>query len=137
MSDEAIRIAGLNEFRSSLKRIDSDLPKAMRIAFNGATELIVSDARPRVARRSGKAAASIKVRSTQTAARIVAGGTKVPYYPWLDFGGKVGRKNSVKRPFLKHGRYIYNAYFSNKARYVELLEDALVDTVRAAGLDVD
>jgi hypothetical protein len=137
VTSEAIRIAGLREFRANLKRIDSDLPKAMRVAFNGATELIVNDARPRVPRRSGRAAASIKVRSTQTAARIVAGGKQAPYYPWLDFGGKVGRKNSVRRPFLKHGRYIYNAYFSNKARYAELLEDALIDTVRAAGLDVD
>jgi hypothetical protein len=60
----------------------------------------------------------------------------VPYYPWLDFGGRVGRSRSVVRPYLKQGRYIYRAYFANRDRFAQLLEDTLVDVARQAGLEV-
>ena len=137
MSAEAIRVTGLAEFRRNLKTLDSELPKALRMAFNGAADIVVNDARPRVKRRSGRAAASVKARSTQTASRVVGGGNKAPYYPWLDFGGRVGRARSVSRPFLKNGRYIYDAYFDNRARYAELLEQGLLDVAASAGVGVE
>jgi hypothetical protein len=134
---EAIRVVGLREFQRNLKKLDADLPKALRVAFNGAADVVVADARKRVASRSGRARGTVKARSTQTASRVVGGGNKAPYYPWLDFGGKVGRARSVSRPFLKHGRYIYNAYFDNQARYAQLMERALFDVAAAAGVEVD
>lgn len=137
MSGEAIRVTGLREFQRSLKKLDADLPKALRIAFNGAADVVVNDARPRVAKRSGKAASTVKARSTQTASRVVGGGNKAPYYPWLDFGGRVGRAHSVTRPFLKHGRYIYDAYFDNQSRYGELLEQGLLDVAASAGVVIE
>lgn len=137
MTAEAIRVVGLREFQRNLKKLDSDLPKALRVAFNGAADVVVKDARPRVASRSGRAAGTVKARSTQTASRVVGGGNKAPYYPWLDFGGKVGRARSVSRPFLKHGRYIYDAYFDNQPRYAQLMERALLDVAAAAGVEVD
>lgn len=136
MSGEAIRVTGLKEFQRNLKKLDDDLPKALRMAFNGAADVVVQDARPRVAHRSGRAASTVKARSTQTASRVVGGGNKAPYYPWLDFGGKVGRARSVSRPFLKHGRYIYDAYFDNQSRYGELLEQGLLEVAAAAGVEV-
>lgn len=137
MTGEAIRVTGLREFRANLKKLDNDLPKALRMAFNGAADVVVNDARPRVARRSGKAAGTVKARSTQTASRVVGGGNKAPYYPWLDFGGRVGRNRSVTRPFLKEGRYIYDAYFDNRARYGELLEQGLLDVAASAGVVIE
>lgn len=137
MTGEAIRVTGLREFRQNLKKLDADLPKALRMAFNGAADIVVTDARPRVARRSGKAAGTVKARSTQTASRVVGGGNKAPYYPWLDFGGRVGRNHSVTRPFLKNGRYIYDAYFDNRARYGELLEQGLLDVAASAGVVIE
>lgn len=134
---DAIAIKGLAEFTRNLKKLDSDLPKALRIAFNACAEVVVNDARPKVPSRSGRAKRSIKTRSTATASRVIGGGPKVPYYPWLDFGGKVGRAHSVSRPFLKHGRYIYDAYFDNRDRYAVLVEQALLDVARAAGVEVD
>jgi len=107
------------------------------MAFNGAADVVVNDARPRVAKRSGRAAGTVKARSTQTASRVVGGGNKAPYYPWLDFGGRVGRMRSVVRPFLKTGRYIYDAYFDNRARYGELLERGLLDVAASAGVEVE
>ena len=134
---DAIAIAGLAEFTRNLKKLDTDLPKALRVAFNGCANIVVDDAKPKVPSKSGKAKASIKARSTASASRIVGGSNKVPYYPWLDFGGKVGKGRSIGRPFIKHGRYIYNAYFDNRPRYVELLEQSLLDVIRQAGIEVD
>jgi hypothetical protein len=134
---EAIAIDGLQQFTRNLKKLDSDLPKALRVAFNGCADIVVNDARSDIPSRSGKAKGSVKARSTASASRIVGGSSKVPYYPWLDFGGKVGRGRSVSRPFLKHGRYIYNAYFDNQAKYAQLVEQALFDVAAQAGVELD
>jgi hypothetical protein len=133
---DAIKVEGLREFNRSLKALDSALPKALRIALNDAADVIVSDARPRVPRRSGRAAGTVRAQSTRTRARVKGGGNRAPYYPWLDFGGSVGRKRSVRRPFLSDGRYIYNAYFRRRGQFVEALEDALVDVAEQAGFEV-
>lgn len=135
MSDP-VKITGLREFVRGLKDMDRDLGKLVRLAFNEAADIVVDDARPRVPRRSGKARASVKARSTQTAARIVGGGRKAPYYPWLDFGGRVGRRKSVKRPFLKDGRYIYASYDRRKGEFVDAMSDGLVKVARDAGIEV-
>lgn len=133
---DPVKITGLREFVRGLKDMDRDLGKAVRLAFNEAADIVVADARPRVARRSGKAQASVKARSTQTAARIVGGGNRAPYYPWLDFGGRVGRRKSVRRPFLKDGRYIYASYDKRKGEFVEAMQDALVKVASDAGIEV-
>ena len=137
MTAEAIRISGLREFQRAIKRLDSDLPKALRVAFNGAADIVVQVARPKVASRSGRAKSTVKARSTQTAVRVVGGGNKAPYYPWLDFGGRVGPGKSVKRTFVKEGRYIYGSYFDNRDRVQEGTVAALVNAAEAAGLAVN
>lgn len=134
---DAIKIDGLAEFTRNIRKLDSDLGKAVRIALNEAADVVVGYARPRIPRRSGRAQASIKARSTGTAVRVQGGSRRVPYYPWLDFGGRVGRRRSVIRPFLKDGRYIYAAYFDHGDEFTEVLERALVDVARQAGIEVD
>ena len=136
---DAIKIDGLAQFTRNLKKLDTDLPKALRMAFNGAADLIVSDTRAGMPSRTGKAKGSVKAKSTQTSARIAEGGNRAPYTPWLDFGGSVGRARSIRRPFLKEGRYLYNAYFRHRdsGRIQEELSKALIDTARQAGVEVD
>ena len=65
-------------------------------------------------------------------ARIEAGGSKVPYYPWLDFGGRVGRRKSVHRPFLKDGRYIYDAFNRHRDDFIDVMREGLLDVARSA-----
>ena len=134
---EPIHVEGLREFSQALKRLDSDMPKVLRVGLNSVADLVVDQAMPRIPSRSGRARRSVKARSTRTAVRVVGGSARVPYYPWLDFGGRVGRGHAIKRPFLKEGRYIYRAYFDNRGRFGELLEDALVDVARQAGMEVE
>lgn len=133
---EPIKVEGLREFNRALKKMDSDLPKAVRLAFNEAADLIVQDARPNVPVRSGRARSTVKARSTRTAARVVGGGNRAPYYPWLDFGGRVGRRKSVRRPFLKDGRYIYAAYDRRKGEFIDVMAQKLVDLAEGAGIEV-
>jgi hypothetical protein len=139
MATEPIKIEGLNQFVGNLKTIDAGLPKAVRRAFNEAADVVVDDASPRVPRRSGRARGSVRSRSTQRFARISGGGGKAPHYPWLDFGGRVGRRGSARRPFLTEGRYIYRSYFEARAsgEFERVMVRALLDVVSSAGIEVD
>lgn len=139
MSDVSIRIEGLAAFNRKLRRVDADLPKALKAAMTEAADLVVHDARPLVPKRSGRAAASIKTASTRTAVRVKEGGTKAPYMPWLDFGGRVGRRKRTVRPFEKEGRYLFPMYFKHRdsGRIQRILADSLTDVARKAGWDVN
>lgn len=134
---EPIKIDGLAAFSRNLRKLDSELPKGLRVALNDAANVVVDYAKPKVPRRTGRAQASIKARSTRTAVRVVGGGNRVPYYPWLDFGGRVGRRRSVKRPFLKEGRYIYAGYFAKTAEFEDVLLRGLLGVAKSAGIEVE
>lgn len=136
MPIERINVTGIKEFQKALRRMDSDLPKQLRVALNEASQLVIDKAKAEVPRRTGKAAASLKVRSSQREARIAAGGRKAPYYPWLDFGGKTGINRSVDRPFYTEGRYIYPSLRKNRDEITKVLETAITDLARGAGLEV-
>jgi hypothetical protein len=132
-----IRIDGLADFSRKLRKVDTNLAKGLRLALNDAAGIVVDAARPEIPRRTGRAEASVKARSTRTQARVSGGGNRAPYYPWLDFGGRVGRNRSVERPFLKEGRYIYQGYFDRKEEIADRLQSAIVGVAVAAGLAVE
>jgi hypothetical protein len=133
---ELVKIEGLREFQASLRRMDRDLPKQLRVVLNEAAEVVVEGARPKIPRRTGRAAASLRVQSSQRESRVAAGGARVPYYGWLDFGGSVGRKRSIRRPFLRDGRYIYPTFRDRRATFQRILEKGLHDLATKSGLDV-
>jgi hypothetical protein len=133
---EPIKIKGLSEFNKALRQMDSDLPKALREANNKAADIVAGWARSRVPTRTGHAAGTVKAKSTRTESRVSGGSKKYPYYPWLDFGGKVGRRRSVSRPFIKAGRFIYPGYAENAGQVQDVLLAALIEVGRDAGLDV-
>jgi hypothetical protein len=134
---DPIKVEGLAEFRRNLRTLDSNLGKAMRIALNESADIVVDWAQPHVPSRSGRARGSIRAKSTQTEARVEGGGKRVPYYPWLDFGGRVGRKRSVKRPFIKSGRAIYPGYTRNRQQVHDRLLKALLQVCEESGVGVD
>lgn len=137
MSESAIKIDGLNQFVRNLKRLDADLPKALRIGFNDAAGIVVAAARPLVPHRTGKAAASIRVSSTRSAVRVLEGGAKAPYMPWLDYGGRTGRKRSVKRPFIGDGRFLYPTFYKHGEEVHEAIVKALLDVAEQSGVVVE
>ncbi|WP_433117093.1 HK97 gp10 family phage protein [Micromonospora sp. CA-246542] len=135
--DMKVGIEGLSEFNRGLRKLDKEAPKGLRLALNDVAGLLVTKTQPRIPKRTGNAAASLKARSTRTSARVAVGGRKAPYYPWLDFGGKTGRKRSVDRPFYKEGRYLYPTLREIRPQIETALQEALTDVARSAGLDVD
>ena len=136
---EVIKITGLKEFTRSLKQLDADLPKAVRIALNKAADAVVDVARPDVPTRTGRAARSMRGQSTRSAVRVSAGGNRAPYYAWLDFGGRVGRKKATQRAFSPDGRYLYPAYFRlrDSGEFVDIMGAALNEVAESAGLAVE
>ncbi|MFG3709480.1 HK97 gp10 family phage protein [Micromonospora sp. NPDC047730] len=134
---EPIRIEGLAALNRSLKRLDAEAPKGLRLAHNEAANIVVDEARRRIPSVSGRARASVKARSTRTASRVSAGSKRAPYVPWLDYGGEgrvAGRPG--KREFRKGGRYVYPAFHDKRDEFTRVLERSLSGAVAAAGLEM-
>jgi hypothetical protein len=132
---ETVTITGLRELTKVLRQADTELPKQLRIALNEAAESVAAGARKKVPKRSGRAAASYKARSTRTAARIAIGGRKAPYVPWLDFGGRTGINRSVNRRFYRDGRYLYPTLAEQRPEFIMRLEKVLTDIATEAGFE--
>lgn len=135
MTDVKVEIHGLRELAGAFKKVDSTLPKQMRIQFLGVAKQVVADARQDVPSRSGTAAGSIVPRAGQAGAGIAEGGSRAEYAPWLDFGGKVGRKHSVSRPFIRTGRFIYPAIEQNRREILEAADLAVKLVSEQAGFN--
>lgn len=136
--ENKIRVKGLAEFNRGLRKLDSEAPKQLRIALNGAAELLVDKAKPTVPSVTGNARASMKAKSTRTSARVSVGGKKAPYFPWLDFGGEGRIKgHPAHREFLKEGRYVYVTLGRISPDIEKALSDGIRKVARDAGLDVD
>jgi hypothetical protein len=131
-----IRIEGIREIQAALKSMDGESQKRLRTVFNLAADLVASDTKRKVPTRSGRAAKTVRVGSSQREARVKAGDARnAPYYPWLDFGGTVGKSRSIKRPFIKNGRYLYPSFDENRDRIYENLQDEMVSMLRSVGWD--
>lgn len=126
MDSGKINVKGIPELQKALRQIDKDLPKELAAGLAEAADIVATAARPKVPVKTGAAAASIKVKKSQRSASLAVGGTKAPYFPWLDFGGKVGRNKSVRRYFLKGGRFVYPA-LKDKDKQVRAKVDEVLE----------
>lgn len=134
---EPVRIEGLRDLQAAMRRASEGSQKQLRVVFNEAAETVVGGARRRVPRGpSGAARASLKPMSGQREAKTVGGGRKAPYYPWLDFGGRVGRDRSVSRRFIEGGRYLYPSWSANRRSVLDALAEGVARAARDAGLEV-
>lgn len=133
---DPVRVEGLADVIRALRGVNANLPKALGTAAARGAGLVADRARSGVPRRSGAAAGSIQVKTIGPKARVVSGGRRAPYFPWLDFGGRVGRKKATRRPYLADGRYVYPAYRSTRDQVEAIMRETLVEAVRDAGLDV-
>lgn len=134
---DPIRIDGLRETQRAFRDLGPGAAKALRLVLNDAADVVVDEAQRDVEVASGRARKSIRATSSQTTAKVTGGGARAPYYPWLDFGGKVGPHKSVRRPFRKGGRYLYPGFTRRRAYIMSGLDLGLADAVDAAGLEMD
>jgi hypothetical protein len=133
---EPIKIEGLKPFSRGLRKADKDLPKVLRVANNQGADIVAVTTRRIMRKRSGRGARSVKTSSTRTAAKVSEGGGKAKHVPWLDFGGRVGRRHSVKRPYIQGGRYLYPSWERKRPEVLAGLQESLRAAFRSAGLDV-
>ncbi len=129
---DPIRITGIKELQRSLRQMDADLPKQVRVVLNDAVQLVLDYAQPRFPYETGRAAQSLKARSSQREARIALGGRRAPYAPGLDFGG--GRPQFP--PYTRGGRYVYKGLEVNRERVTGVMSDGLYALARDAGLEM-
>jgi hypothetical protein len=132
-----IKVVGLSDFRKGLRGMGAGLPKAVRVALNEVADVLIDATRPKIPKRTGAAAASLKAASTQSEARVSVGGRTAPYYPWLDFGGRVGRRRSVVRPFYSDGRYIYPTLAEQRPAIEAAMLKAMAQLASTNGIEVD
>ena len=133
-----VKIEGLREFRAAVDNTQSGTKKEVRLVLNEAANVVVTDSKPVVAANTGAASKSIRAASTQSKSRVRAGGAKAPYYPWLDFGGKVGKYRQVDRSYNQDGRYIYPTYRQKRdsGEFQETMLEAMEALATKHGLDV-
>lgn len=131
MADK-ITLRGIKEFQASLRAMNSDLPKQIRVVLNDATKLVLDYAVPRFPRLTGRAAGSLKARSSQREARIALGGARAPYAPGIDFGGAAPRFPDYRAG----GRYVYKGLELNRDEITERMSEGLQDLARGAGLEM-
>ncbi len=134
---DPIQVEGLRDFVRGVRELDAGAAKGIRLAANEAADIVVQAARSKTPQRSGKAAGSIKAKSTRSAARVTSGGRRAPYMPWLDYGGRVGRRKQIERPFVKEGRYVYPAFNENRNQVAETFKSELLRIADSAGLEVE
>jgi len=132
-----VAVTGLREYVKAVKRLDADAPKAIRLANNVSAQALIDWTKPKVPQRTGAARASLRAQSTRTAVRIRVGGSKAPYYPWLDFGGRTGRRKATVRPFYRAGRYLYPTLADHRADFAQIMRKSLLEVGRDAGLEID
>lgn len=135
MADTKVEVRGIRQLTSALKKMDGDLDKELKSAFRAIAETVSAAAAGKVPKQTGRAASSIKPRSSTRGASIAFGGTRAPYYPWLDFGGRVGKNKSISRPFIKEGRYVYPAIREEGDLIRAKTDEALERLARAAGFE--
>lgn len=148
MPAPVIQVRGLREVSNALRKVDREIPKGFRGAFLPIAQRVVNVVQQNVPYLTGRAARSVTARASQRAAAISFGGASAPHFPWLDFGGTVGRghmpgqawSGSVKRPWagrpLGSGRYVYPAIEDQSEEILAAAEDAVMSAARAAGFEV-
>ena len=145
MADKSaqVEVRGIRELASAFKQVDAALAGELKSRFLAVAQHVVDIARGKVPSRSGRAAASIKARGRASGASIAFGGTAAPYYPWLDFGGSVGRghkpgvawSGAIKRDWNVPGRYVYPAISEARPDTERAVELAVKEAAEGAGFE--
>lgn len=129
-----IQVSGIADVQKALRSVSADLPRELRRINKEAADLVREAARSRAPHRTGKLRDSIASRAEQRGASVKGGGARVPYFGFIDFGGSVGRNNSVKRPFIRRGRIIYPAVNDKRDQIIDTYGRNLNQLLRGAGL---
>jgi hypothetical protein len=133
-----VKTSGLDQLIRAAGRAPSEVDAGARRAVKSVAELVARRAQGRVPTgpgAGGHARSSINVVGKGEQA-VVNAGQGFPYFGWLDFGGRVGIRGSVSRPFLNEGRYVYKAYKDQRQEAEQLASTEIKKAIRSAGMDI-
>lgn len=135
-----VYVSNLGEVRKYLRKIHPDLVPVLREDLKAA---IIQNTLPAIIRRiptkSNKARFTVRARAGGNTLYVMAGGkgSAAPYYGWLDFGGTLknrgpGRNQTISRPIIKKGRYVYPGILETQNRLVEAAGKAVDKAIQSA-----
>lgn len=141
MTKPSIEVTGLKEVSRTLRDLgDKDAAKATRAANKAAADMVVDAALPKVPRKTGRAAASLRATATPQSASVKGGGPQAPYFGAIDYGNVrgsgagVGRGDSGGLAYDRGGRIVYPAVRERQDDIVHRYEKEINDVIRTAGL---
>lgn len=132
--DLRIEVENLKKLRSALKDVGGGLDKELGQAGKKAAAIVAEAAARKVPVRSGRARDSLRSKVSYGGGAVVFGRSSVPYAGWLEFGGAVGRNDSVKRPVVRGGRYIFPSLDEHRGEVLSSYEATVSDIIKRAGL---
>lgn len=135
MPTAELKVKGLGPLVGELAAAETLAPTLAETVPALIADAVAAGAKRRVPKRSGRAASTVRASRSAMGAAVTGGGPTAPYYGWLDYGGKVGRRRSVSRPYRSEGRYIYAAYRSEGPQITPLMEREVGRMLDRAGLD--
>lgn len=135
-----VYVTNLAQVRKYLRKIHPDLVPVLREDLKSA---IILNTLPAIMRkvpsRSNRARFTLKARSAGNTLYVLAGGKSsvAPYFGWLDFGGTLknrgpGRNQTIVRPIIRRGRYVYPGIIETQQRLVEAAGKAVDKAIRSA-----
>lgn len=150
MADKSrqVEVLGLRELSAAFKAMDADLHRDFKAGLKRIADKVVGKVQQKLPWNSGSAARSVKARASARGASIAFGGTAAPHYPWLDFGGSVGRghvsgqawSGAIKRDWqgvpTGSGRYIYPTISEEGQTIRDDVEDLIKRTAQAQSFEV-
>jgi hypothetical protein len=122
-TDLRVDQAALKSLQQTLRKLEPETQKNLKRELKEVAQIVATGAKSKVPSRTGRAAGSIRAGSTLKGSYVQGGKASVPYYGWLDFGGRtptVGFIRGGRGPWTKsgivgkHGRFIYVALDENR-----------------------
>lgn len=120
----------LSSWQAAMGRFSQNADERIRKMLATAAETVADDTLRLVPRGpSGDARASLKA----SGLAVSMGGSRAPYGPWLEFGGRVGINESVSRTFVPGGRYIWPSWTKNRTDILTAMERGMADLADESG----
>lgn len=106
-----------------------DVPAKFKAANKSAAEIVAQAASAKVPVRTGKLKASIRALGQARQGLVKMGKAKILYAGWIEFGGNI-KRGTIRRTFIKSGRYLYPALKQNSSRIRVLYERQVLEAIR-------
>ena len=133
----AVQVEGWREVRKALRMVDKKAPNDLRKEIKQAMNPVINDAKSKAAeQKMGRAAtqsirgfADAKGGGVKAGNERTKGRSAVPYWAFMDFGGRRKRDRQVWRPKMKRCRVLYPAILDRMDDIKRSVDNAISTTV--------